>query len=92
MSTRHAFTGGGGRKRARRLASREERTPLFNGEQGGYGAGSSAVPFGESGRPIALRNLGIPLRARDFLEEKGPDRWDRDAATHARAARRNRRG
>jgi hypothetical protein len=42
--------------------------------------------------PIAPRNLGIPLRARDFCEEEGPDRWDRDAATHARAARRNRRG
>jgi hypothetical protein len=37
--------------------------------------------------PIAPRNLGIPQRARDFCGEEGPDRWDRDAATHARAAR-----
>jgi hypothetical protein len=38
-------------RKARWLASREERTTLFNGEQGGYGAGSIAAPLGESSCP-----------------------------------------
>jgi hypothetical protein len=60
-------------RRARWLASREERTTLFNGEQGGMAPGQLSRRTESLAAPIALRNFGIPLRACGFHGEEAQD-------------------
>jgi hypothetical protein len=52
---------------------REGRTTLFNGEQGGIAPGQTPRRSESPVAPIAPRNLGIPLRARDFRGEEAQD-------------------
>jgi hypothetical protein len=45
----------------------------LNGEQGGIAPGQTPHRSESLAAPIAPRNLGIPLRARDFSEEEAQD-------------------